>query len=76
MSEFVRVTTPVFDLFYVKIEHNGPFLSCLEPHCECNAKCKVFHVKISFPSYVNKTSRPFSLVSHSAAMSQCEASRA
>ena len=74
MSEFVRVTTPVFDLFSVKIEHNGPFPTCFEPHCECYAK--VFHVKISFHSYVNKTSRPFSLVSHSAAMSQCEASRA
>ena len=27
---------------------NRPFPSCCEPHYESEAKCKAFHVKISF----------------------------
>ena len=34
---------------------NGPFPSCIEPHYESKAKCKVFIVKISFDSHSNKT---------------------
>ena len=34
---------------------NRPFPSCCEPHYESEAKCKVFIMKISFHSYVNKT---------------------
>ena len=29
-------------------ETNRPFPSCREPHCESEAKCKVFHMKIGF----------------------------
>ena len=34
---------------------NRPFPSCFEPHCESEAKCKVFVMKIIFHSYANKT---------------------
>ena len=34
---------------------NEPFPSCVEPHYESEAKCKVFIMKISFHSYANKT---------------------
>ena len=30
------------------VQQNGPFLSCFEPHYESEAKCKAFHLKISF----------------------------
>ena len=34
---------------------NRPFPSCFEPHSQSEAKCKTFHVKISFHSNANKT---------------------
>ena len=34
---------------------NRPFPSCFEPHYESEVKCKVFVMKISFHSSVNKT---------------------
>ena len=34
---------------------NRPFSSCFESHYESETKCKVFIIKISFYSYVNKT---------------------
>ena len=34
---------------------NRPFPSCFEPHYGREAKCKVFVMKISFHSYLNKT---------------------
>ena len=37
------------------VQTNRPFPSCLEPHYESEAKCKVFVMKISFHSYANKT---------------------
>ena len=32
-----------------------PFPSCFEPHYESEAECKVFHLKVRFHSYANKT---------------------
>ena len=37
------------------IHINRPLLSCCEPHCESEANCKVFVMKINFHSYANKT---------------------
>ena len=34
---------------------NRPLQSCLEPHYECEAECKVFHVRISFVCIWMKT---------------------
>ena len=31
-----------------KFKFNRPFPSCFEPHCQSEAKCKVFIMKISF----------------------------
>ena len=36
-------------------EVNRPFTSCCEPHFESGAKCKVYIMKITFHSYINKT---------------------
>ena len=38
---------------------NRLFPSCFEPHCQSEAKCKVFITKISFHSNANKTSVAF-----------------
>ena len=37
------------------VDPNKPFPSCFELHYESEAKCKVFVIKISFHSNVNKT---------------------
>ena len=34
---------------------NRPFPSCFEPHFQCETKCKVFIMKISYHSYAIKT---------------------
>ena len=39
----------------IKLLFNRPFPSCFEPHYESEAKRKVFVMKISLHSYVNKT---------------------
>ena len=49
------VQTLRLDFLFPLRKTNRPFLSCFEPHCESEAKCKVFVMKISFHSYGNKT---------------------
>ena len=54
-SPFLRVLFSCFLFFFVCSRPKRPFPSFFEPHCENNAKCKVFVMKISLHSYANKS---------------------
>ena len=49
------ITSFAFAVIGHSIVINRPFPSCFEPHCESEAKCKGYIMKISFHSYADKT---------------------
>ena len=47
-TEFVHTTLGLSYKRAREFELNRPFPSCCKPHYESEAKCKIFHMKISF----------------------------